>query len=152
MRNALKVGLVFCLVLLVSGCGTKVVKCTMNNDQSGSGYTIDSTYEIYSSKDIVSKVEIKEIITSKNNTTLAYFEDNLKKKYEDLNKQYKGYTVKTKTEKGKTIVTATADYSKIDIEKFANANDVIKDDIKKSKKMTSDIAKKYYESLGAACK
>ena len=152
MRNALKVGLVFCLVLLVSGCGTKVVKCTMNNDQSGSGYTIDSTYEIYSSKDIVSKVEIKEIITSKNNTTLAYFEDNLKKKYEDLNKQYKGYTVKTKTEKGKTIVTATADYSKIDIEKFANANDVIKDDIKKSKKMTSDIAKKYYESLGATCK
>ena len=113
---------------------------------------IDTQVVIASKKDVVEKVEIKEVITSKNNTTLAYFEDKLKKKYEELNKLYKGYTVKTTTEKGKAIVTATADYSKIDIEKFGNANDTIKDDIKKSKKMTSEIAKKYYESLGASCK
>ena len=152
MKNVFKIIFVFGIVLLATGCGTKVVTCTIKNDQSGSGYSIDSTYEIYSKKDNVSTVEIKEVITSKNNTTLAYFEDKLKKKYEELNKLYKGYTVKTKSEKGKVIVTATADYSKIDVEKFANANDVIKDDIKKSKKMTSDIAKKYYESLGASCK
>ena len=152
MKNIAKIACCFCLVLLMTGCGTKVLKCTIKNDQGASGYTIDSTYEIYSSKSSVSKVEIKEVITSKNNTTLAYFEDKLKKKYEELNTQYKGYTVKSSTEKGKTIVTATADYSKIDVEKFANATDSIKDDYKKSKKMTEEIMKKYYESLGATCK
>ena len=152
MKNILKVGIFFGVVLLLTGCGTKVVKCTKNNDQGASGYTINSTYEIVSSGDKVSKVEIEEVITSKNNTTLAYFEDRLKTQYESQNKKYKGYTVKTKTEKGKTIVNVTIDYSKFDVEKFANDNDIIKSDIKKSKKMTSDIAKKYYESLGTTCK
>ena len=152
MKNILKVGIFFGVVLLLTGFGTKGVKCTKNNDQGASGYTINSTYEIVSSGDKVSKVEIEEVITSKNNTTLAYFEDRLKKQYEDQNKKYKGYTVKTKTEKGKTIVNVTIDYSKFDVEKFANDNDIIKSDIKKSKNMTSDIAKKYYESLGTTCK
>ena len=152
MKNILKIGIFFGVVLLLTGCGTKVVKCTKNNDQGASGYTINSTYEIVSSGDKVSKVEIEEVITSKNNTTLAYFEDRLKTQYENQNKKYKGYTVKTKTEKGKTIVNVTIDYSKFDVEKFANDNDIIKSDIKKSKKMTSDIAKKYYESLGTTCK
>ena len=152
MKKLIKLGLVFSFVVLATGCGTNVTKCTIKNDQGASGYTIDSTYDIYSNGDNVDKVEIKEVITSKNNTTLAYFEDRLKKKYEELNKMYKGYTVTSNTEKGKITVTATADYSKIDVEKFANDNDVIKSDIKKSNKMTSKIMKKYYESLGATCK
>ena len=151
MKKIVKLGLVFCFVLLATGC-SNVTKCTIKNDQGSSGYTIDTTYEIYSSGNNVSKVEIKEVVTSKNNTTLAYFEDRLKKKYEELNKDYKGYTVKSSLEKGKAIVTATADYSKIDVEKFANDNDTIKSDINKSKKMTTEIMKKYYESLGASCK
>lgn len=152
MKNIFKIAFCFCIILLMTGCGTKVVKCTNNNDQGASGYTIDSTYEIYSSNDVVNKVEIKEVITSKNNTTLVYFEDKLKKKYEQLNKLYKGYTIKTKTEKGKTTVDVTIDYTKTDVEKFVNENDIIKAAFKKDKKMTSDIAKTYYESLGATCK
>ena len=152
MKKLIKLGLVFGFVVLATGCGNNVTKCTIKNDQGSSGYTIDTTYEIYSKGDNVDKVEIKEVITSKNNTTLAYFEDKFKKKYEELNKNYKGYTVKSSVEKGKAIVTATADYNKIDVTKFANDNDTIKSDIKKSKKMTTKIMKKYYESLGASCK
>ena len=152
MRNIVKVLSIFCVAILLTGCGTKVTKCTMSNDEGQSGYTLDTSYEIYSSGDKVSKVEVKEVITSKNNTTLAYFEDKLKKKYEALNDSYGGYTVKSEIKDGKTTVTVTIDYSKVAIDKFANDNDIIKSDILKSNKMTPEIAKKYYESLGAKCK
>ena len=152
MKGIFKIVVICGCAVLLTGCGTKVTKCSINNDEGQSGYTLDTTFEIYSSDDKVNKVEVKEVVTSKNNTTLAYFEDKLKKKYQELNDTYGGYTVKSEIKDGKATVTATIDYSKVEIEKFANDNDIIKSDILKANKMTPEIAKKYYESSGASCK
>ena len=82
MKKVIKLITIFICIILISGCGkNKVLKCEIKNDQSKSGYTINTTYEIYSSDSIVNKVVRKDVVTSKNTTILAYFEKTLKDQY-----------------------------------------------------------------------
>ncbi len=154
MKNVVKFLIVFVGVLLLSGCMDKkqVSKCTLSNDQSASGYSINSTYNIYSTNGIVNSVQTKEVVTSKNTTILAYFEDLLKKQYESANSSYGGYEFKVSKTDNKVTSTVTINYEKMDLDKFVKDNASMKSYVNKSNKLTLDGVKKLYESLGATCK
>ena len=152
MKKIIKIGFVFAFILFVSGCNKKAVTCTIENDQSASGYVIKTTYNIYSNKDIVTKVETNEVITSKNNTILAYFEKNNKDKYDSENKKYGGYTVNVLNKDGKVTTNITIDYNKMDVDKFVTDNTAMKSYVNDKHQVTLKGAKTLYESLGATCK
>ena len=154
MRKIGKILFGFLGIILLTGCGDKkqVSKCTLNSDQSASGYTINSTYEIYSTNDIVSSVKTKEVVTSKNTTILAYFEDLLNKQYKSASETYGGYTYKVTNKDGKVTSEVTINYDKMNLSKFVKDNASMKSYVNKSNKLTLDGVKKIYEGLGATCK
>lgn len=155
MKKILSLLIVFTALFLLSGCSlakTKITKCTLTSDQSASGYVLDSTYEIYSKGDVVYKVSTKEVVTSKNNTVLQYFEKTLKDQYKSSNDIYGGYSYDVKTKDGKVSSTVTIDYNKMDLNKFVKNNTAMKSYVNKNNKLTLEGAKKLYESLGATCK
>ena len=150
MKKFFKLTFVFMLVALLAGCkgGYVVTKCSSTSDQSASGYTIKSEYNIY---DVVSKVEITETVTSKNTTILAYFEKQHKDQYKANNNTYKGYTYNVTNKDGKVVSKVTIDYSKMDLNKFIKDNPAMKSYVNKDKKITLNGIKKMYESMGSTC-
>ena len=152
MKKVIKLLFIFMCVVFISGCaGTKVTKCTLKSDQSASGYTLDSTYDIYSKDDVVTKVVTKEVVNSENTTIIAYFEKTLKDQYENANKKYGGYTVDVKKEDKKVISSVTIDYNKVDLASYVKDNTAMKSYVNKDNKLTLKGAKSLYESLGASC-
>ena len=152
MKKLLKIAFIFVFIFIVSGCNKKAVTCTLDNDQSASGYVVKTTYNIYANKDVVTRVETNEVITSKNNTILAYFEKTNKDKYEAENKKYGGYTVNVLNKDGKVTTDVTIDYGKMDLDKFVTDNTAMKSYVNKKNQVTLKGAKTLYESLGATCK
>lgn len=157
MKKVIKLFIVFIGIIFISGCSVnlpnkKISICTLENDQSKSGYKVSSTYKIYSKNDIVTKVNTEEILTSKNTTIIKYFEDLINKQYKELNNTYGGYTYNIKKDNDKIISTVNIDYSKMNLEKFINDNSAMKAYINKDKKMTLKGIQTMYESLGAKCK
>ena len=154
MKKFFKLTFVFMLVALLAGCkgGYVVTKCSSTSDQSASGYTIKSEYNIYSKDDVVSKVEITETVTSKNTTILAYFEKQLKNQYKVNNESFGGYTYKITNKDGKVVSKVTIDYSEMDIDKFVKENPAMKSFVNKSNQITLKGVKSMYESMGATCK
>ncbi len=154
MKRLAKIIFISISILLLSGCGSKklTTKCTLDSDQSASGYKLESVYNIYSTNGIVDSVKTKEVVTSKNNTILSYFENILKSQYTKAGKAYGGYTFNVKKEDDKVTSEVTIDYNKMDLSKFVRDNASMKSYVNKSNKITLDGAKKIYESLGATCK
>ena len=151
MKKLLKSSLLLILlVIFTTGC-TKVTKCTLTSNQSASGYTLKSTYNIYSNKDVVDKVEWTEEYESKNTTTLAYFEKQLNDQYKSNNDKYKGYTYTVTNENGKVISKVTLDYSVMDIDKFIEDNPAMKSFMNSDNKVTLEGQKAIYETAGATC-
>ena len=66
------------MILIITGCGCNkkytTNTCELVSDQSGSGYISYKTYKIYSTKDLVNKVEITEEIKSNKKDILDFFE------------------------------------------------------------------------------
>ena len=155
MKKSIKlIASVFC-ILLFSGCspiGTKVSTCTMDNDQSKSGYKIYSTYKIYSKKDVVSKVESEDVLSSKNTTIIAFFEKDYNDRYSAESKKYKGIKYDVKKSDDKIISKLIMDYSKIDMTEYIKNNSAMKSYVNKDNKLTLEGAKSMYESIGAKCK
>ena len=139
-------------VSLLSGCNNNVITCTLESNDSTSGYTLKSTYEIHLKKDAVSKVKTTEEITSDNDSILDYFESSLNSQYEIANNQYGGYKYKVTKKKNTVKSVSTVDYDKMDLEKYINDNSALKEYVNSNNKITSDGAKTLYESLGATCK
>ena len=153
MKKVIKLITIFICIILISGCGkNKVLKCEIKNDQSKSGYTINTTYEIYSSDSIVNKVVRKDVVTSKNTTILAYFEKTLKDQYKKINDNYGGNESDVKIDGNKVVATLTSDYNKMDFEKYIKDNTIMKSYVNKNNKLTMNKAKTFYESMGATCK
>lgn len=153
MKKIFKLLFVFLGIILISGCGgSKVTKCELNSDQSASGYTLNSTYNIYSTGNVVKKVVTKETVTSENTTVLQYFEKTLKEQYETANSSYGGYKFDIKKTNNKVISSVSIDYSKLDMKKFVDNNTAMKSYVNKNNQLTLEGAKKLYETLGASCK
>lgn len=153
MKKFVKLTFALMLVVLLTGClgKNKVTKCTLNSDQSASGYKIKSEYNMYTSGDIVTKVVTTETVESKNNTILAYFEKQLKTQYKTNNDKYGGYTYKITNKDGKVVSEVTIDYSKMNLNKFVKDNPAMKSYVNKSNKLTTKGVKSMYQSLGATC-
>lgn len=156
MKKVINLLVILVGVIFIAGCkynlpGQKVTKCTLDNDQSKSGYKTIVTYNIYSKNDVVSKVSYEEVLTSENTTILKYFEDLNKKQFEQQNKTYGGYSFDVKAEKNKIISNVTINYSKLDMNKFIKDNSAMKSYVDENNKFTLKGAKTMYESLGAKC-
>lgn len=157
MNKFIKIIFVFIGIIFICGCqkttiGQNVTKCTLDNDQSKSGYKVKTTYKIYSKNDIVTKVDTNEILTSENTTIIKYFDDLYKKQYKSENDKYGGYTYDVKTDKNKVILNVTINYNKIDLDSYIKDNSAMKSYVNKDNKMTLKGIKTMYESLGAKCK
>ncbi len=153
MKKYFKFLFVLMFVFLLAGCkvGKNVTKCSLVSDQSASNYVLKSDYKIYSSKDIVKQVETVETVESKNNTILAYFEDQLKKQYKSYNDTYKGYKYEVTNKDGKVVAKVTIDYTKMDLNKFVKDNPAMKSYVDKNNNITLKGIKTMYQSMGAKC-
>ena len=153
MKKFIKLSFVFMFIILLSGCkgGKVVTKCTMTSDQSASGYKIKSTYNITSKSDIVNKVEIEEVVESKNKTILAYFKKQLKNQYKSYNTIYGGYEYEVTSEDKKVTSKVTVDYKKMNLKKFVKENEAMKEYVNKDNELTLKGIKTMYESMGAKC-
>lgn len=151
--------LLFVFIFLVIALGfiyfiffnKKVTVCSSTLDQNeSSGYVIKSEYKIKSLRGTAKSAVISNVITSENNTILAYFEKQYKDTYTEQNKKYGGYTVKTETN-GKTVtITATIDYTKVNLKELVKDYSGITNDINNNK-LSLDGAKKMFTNVGATC-
>lgn len=140
--------------LLFVGCSNKdnITKCILVSDQSASGYKVTTDYEVYSTDGIVDKVEILEVVSSKDKNILDFFQKQNENQYKTLNDKYGGYTYKIITNNNKVISTVTVDYKMIDMKSFVNDNKGMENYIDSDNKVTLDGIKKMYINIGATCK
>lgn len=127
-------------------------KCTIINDQqSTSGYKVDSSITIYSKDDIVTKVKKVETVTATDKEILSYFEQTLNNQYEATNEKYGGYTYDIKTTNEKLTSNVEIDYTKMNLEQYVKDNEVMKEYVNDKNELTVDGITKLYEAMGATC-
>ena len=152
------------LALLLTGCGEKkednnnekkdngktgTIACTFSNDQGA--YKLDAEYVIHYNGDFVEYVETTETVSSESEVYLNQMETELKKLYDENEKNYGGYTVNITNENGKVVSKVKIDYSKMDLEKLVNDQPAMSAFIK-DKKFTKTGAQSIYEAMNATCK
>lgn len=156
MKKIISFLIVFIGVIFLAGCfnsNEKVItRCTLENDQSSSGYVLNSNYSIYSTNGVVTSVRTKEVVTSDNNTILEYFKKTLNDEYTSASNTYGGYDFDVSIKDNTVVSTVTIDYNKMDLKKFISDNSSMKAYVNKDNKLTLEGAKKIYESFGATCK
>lgn len=144
------------MILIITGCGCNkkytTNTCELVSDQSSSGYISYKTYKIYSTKDLVNKVEITEEIKSNKKDILDFFEKQLKTQYKEADKKYKGYKYSVKIKNSKVISKVTINYNKLDMDKYIKDNSAIKAYVNSDNKLTREGAIKMYETMQASCK
>ena len=145
--------IVLFLSFLVIGCKEEkvITKCSSVNDQPLIGYKITSNYTIYSLNDIVSKVKMKQVITSTDNGILENFKNNYENQYKLSNSLYGGYDYDIKSSNNKLTVTLIINYDKTDLDKFIMNNEAMEQFLNKDNKLTLNGALKMYESSGMKC-
>lgn len=157
MRKGLKILFISMIIILLVGCNNKdtnkeiTKKCTLSQNQSSNGYTLDSKYEIHSKNGYVTKVITKETVESESEEVREYFKSTLEDSYKSTNEKYGGYTYSITENDNKVISNVTINYSKMDIEKFIEDNSQMSSYVKNNK-LTLDGIVAIYEALGAICK
>lgn len=152
MKRYIKFLLLILCITILSGCDSDLdtTNCSLNNKQID--YTIKTTYKITSSKDIVNKVEIKEVIASKDKKKLRSFKEQLTNQYKNNNKLYKGYKYEADLDGDTLTLEVTIDYEKMNLKKFVKDNAAMKKYVNKDNKFTLKGAKELYKFTGARCK
>ena len=144
--------LLFFSILLLTGCNKEVItKCELTSDQSLNGYNIYTKYDIYSEKELVNKVIIKQKISSKNKTILSHYEKQLNELYKNNNANYGGYSSKIINKDGKITSTTTIDYNKMDLKKYVKDNPAMRKYINNKNQVTLSNMIKMYELTGTKC-
>ena len=158
MRSSLKIFTLIFVLLMLFGCEGKkenfkefVKTCELTSNDVTNGYKLKSLYEIHGKGKTVEKVITTETVTSDDEETLEYFKEYLSTTYESYNKIYGGYTNEITISDGKLISKTTIDYSKMNLEKFASDNSVIKNYVNDDNKFLLEGIKSFYKSLGANC-
>ncbi len=137
MKKKLLIGLSILLVAIIIGiivCMNlmKLDTITCKNSIKEDNYTINNTYTIYYKKKDVKKVRIEKEIISKNNTILSFFAKNYEEEYDKYNKEYGGYTIKTKDGKSKKTVMIEWTVNKAKLEKLQEKRSYLKENINKN--------------------
>ena len=151
-----KIILLIIITVLVTGCLGKnkydIDTCTQISDQSASGYTVTTDYEIYSKDGIVDNVVISEVVNSKDKNILDFFKLQYENQYRNLNDKYGGYKYKVTIKDNKVTSNVTINYKKFNMESFIKDNNAMESYINKDKKLTLEGIKKMYTNIGATCK
>ncbi len=155
-KNYIYVGIIVLIIIanivvfLLLTFSNKEIICTSKSDQSKNGYILETTYKIKYKNEMVTSINIKEIITSKDKKKLKSFAKQFEEQYEYNKKTYGGYTYKVTNKDGKVESDVTVDYKEMDMKKFIKNNEAMKK-FTNDNKLTLEGAKKLYESTGAKC-
>lgn len=157
MKKGVKFFTILAVMFLLVGCGTNndkevVKKCTLVSDQSASGYSLNSVYEIHAKGNIVNSVVTEETVTSDNESILTYFESQLNTSYKTASDTYGGYTYSVEKTDNQVTSKVTIDYTKMNMDKFVEDNSSMKAYVNSKNEITLDGVTNIYESLGATCK
>lgn len=135
----------------VKGTTTKsnLVEC-FNTSLNGP-YKIDSNYSIYRNGDYVSKIVLKDTVKADHEMIKNDVLNSMKKKYDELNKKYGGYTYSVTVSDKSFVITVTMDYEKMDITKYLQNNEELKKYSKDNKFLFDGIVNMYTQE-GATCK
>lgn len=138
------------IILFITGCGSKKMICNLDVDNGDQGYQLSSKYVIHYRNNYVQKVEITETYSSQNSSILDYFGKYLKTTSHNFKNNY-GNIEYSQVKKNKSLIyKANINYSKIDVKKLIENNDISKDQVKNNMIMISGM-KETYESKGAIC-
>lgn len=176
MKKYLKILLVFVISFILVGCGnsedkasddkepngkiveeekdkkeTKTLNCKLEKEDTANSYKLVTTYELTTEDDLVITNKMKEVITSSKQETLSYFENYLKTTYENMNKNYGGYTYNVTNDGKQVIANTTIDYTKINIEKMMEDDASMKLMVNSDNKVTLAGIKGVYATLGITC-
>lgn len=142
-------------LLFMSGCEKQeelqVTKCTLKNNNISAKYSLNAEYSIYSKKDIVNTVEVKEKVISSSSAIIDYFEKYLTTLYSTSNNTYGGYNNKIVKENDELTSTTTINYEQMNLEKYVEDNPTIENYVNDKNELTLEGVKSIYTSLGAIC-
>ena len=143
---------IFILLILLTGCKGKTIttSCTLESDQTPNGYVLNAKYKIYSSDDIVEKVEINQVISSEKEDILKSFKESISNQYKTNNSLYNGYKYDVNIKDNKLEANITIDYEKVDLDKYSRDNEAIKDYLTDGK-LTKDKLIELYKTSGIKC-
>ena len=151
MKKFISSAIIVIMLFIMTGCREKETICTIESNQSASGYKSKYEYKILSKDDEVLKVDIYQVIDSDNNTILNYYEKMLNEQYQSSNETYGGYEYKVEKKDSSVESNVTLDYSKFNLKKYIEDNPAMKQFLNKNDKITLDGMISLYESSGATC-
>lgn len=151
MRKYIKFLLLLLVVIILSGCTSKLDIAECNFESKQSDYNIKSKYTIYYRDNIVEKIDIDEVISSSSKDKLNGFNKSYKKQYDSNKTMYGGYTYNIKKNKNKLELSASIDYTILDMKKFVSNNPAIKKYLNRDNKLSLDGAIKMYQASGSKC-
>lgn len=142
---------VLILIILLTGCKSKYITCTINLNNDSMNYSLDAKYKIYYKSKYVTKIEKEERYITENKDTYKYLSDSKELEYSMLNNSYGGYKYTLDKTRTGIKIKATVDISKLDVQKMVSDKIIDKYYTSKDEILLSGI-KKYYESKSAICK
>ena len=153
MKKGLLLSLLFVLVVVVTGCGSKesakILTCTMKGTVI-EGTDIESTYKVTYTGKYVDLVESVETVKSDSQEILESYKETVEKMYSPY-KDVKYYEYNIDLKDDTLTSKATINYAKIDTAKMLEINSANSTMIKDGKVAISTL-KQVYENMGATCK
>lgn len=143
--------LILILIILITGCKSKYITCTINLKNESMNYSFDAKYKIYYKSKYVTKIVKEERYISDNKDTFKYLSESKELEYSMLKNSYGGYDYTIDTTRTGVKIKATIDVSNLDVEKMVSDKVIDKYYTAKDEILLSGI-KKYYESKSAICK
>ena len=141
--------LVIMILLLLTGCGNKVIKCTVNTE--GDKYTYEATYKIEYSGKYVTKITKNEKYTTSDKEKYNYLKNYRELELGHMDATYGGYSYKIDLGKRTINIKTTINTKKLNADKLVDDKLLSKYYVDKNKILVSGL-KKYYESKNATCK
>lgn len=141
--------LIILILLLLTGCGNKEIKCTVNT--VGDEYVYEATYKIEYKGKYVQKITKNEKYSTNDKNKYNYLKNYRELELDHMNATYGGYTYKMDSDKHTISIKTTINPKKLNADKLVEDNLISKYYVEKNKILVSGL-KKYYESKNAICK
>lgn len=138
------------IIVLLTGCSTKHITCTMDKENESMDYTLNAKYDIYYKGKYVTKVVKKETYSTVNKDTYNYLSKAKDLEYSMLNSAYGGYNYKIDLIDNSVIINTTIKIKDLDVEKLVSDKKIDKYYTAKEKILLSGL-KRHYEEKGAIC-
>ncbi len=139
------------LILFLTGCGSKYIKCTTDIDNESLNYKFHAEYKIYYKDKYVTKIVKNEKYTTDNKNRLNYLKEYKELEYDMLSKSYGGYKYKVTTSKEAVRIKTTITAKNLNVKRMVDDKIIDKYYTSNNKILLSGL-KKHYESKSAVCK